>query len=514
MNQNLCKNLTVFAFSKYYYLTDVIKVPQSSTETIYDLNSTTKSVSTTATYAYNSLGQVSSISQTQSDGSTITTLNKYPSDYGPITNFICPKADDQMTSALEKMISNNILNIPIESFTAKDGNIIGGQLNTFRYDYDNSIVLPDNQYKLYIQSPLNYANFTQSYIERQSILWGSTTCDKLFHLDSRYQPVISYDSYDSQGDLLQYHKTNDINTSYIWGYNKTQPIAEVKNAKADEIYFNSYEEGTGLFTTDAHTGNSCVSINTSNQFAGDAVFSKSSLTNGKYVYSAWFKTSGTATMVVKDKIDQVPWIPMGIGNTNGVWKYYEMVVDLNSSDFNGCSQVGIEIYNSNSTPVLVDDVRFRPLNSQMSTYTYKPLVGVTSVTDNRNKITTYEYDGLGRLQLTKDESGNILNYYNYKYSSEPDPLASCSLSKSLISGCSYRFTISGANFDPTNYTYDWDFGDGTSQAGVIYSSCYHSYSDFGFYTVTVNIRYEGVVVKTLTISAECVDSGGSGGLEQ
>lgn len=54
--------------------------------------------------------------------------------------------------------------------------------------------------------------------------------------------------------------------------------------------------------------------------------------------------------------------------------------------------------------------------AMITTYTYKPLVGVTSITDPRGYKTTYEYDSFGRLKLVKDNNGNILseNQYNYR----------------------------------------------------------------------------------------------------
>ncbi|WP_378176379.1 hypothetical protein [Aquimarina sp. SS2-1] len=54
--------------------------------------------------------------------------------------------------------------------------------------------------------------------------------------------------------------------------------------------------------------------------------------------------------------------------------------------------------------------------SQMVTYTYDPLIGMTSTTDVRNRTAYYEYDALHRLKQVKDQDGNILsaNEYNYK----------------------------------------------------------------------------------------------------
>ena len=54
--------------------------------------------------------------------------------------------------------------------------------------------------------------------------------------------------------------------------------------------------------------------------------------------------------------------------------------------------------------------------SQMSSYTYDPLVGITSMTDPRGYTVYYEYDEFNRLKQVKDAEGNILskNEYNYK----------------------------------------------------------------------------------------------------
>lgn len=54
--------------------------------------------------------------------------------------------------------------------------------------------------------------------------------------------------------------------------------------------------------------------------------------------------------------------------------------------------------------------------SMITTYTFDPLTGVTSVTDPKGYIMYYEYDDFNRLKQVKDADGNILskNEYNYK----------------------------------------------------------------------------------------------------
>lgn len=55
-------------------------------------------------------------------------------------------------------------------------------------------------------------------------------------------------------------------------------------------------------------------------------------------------------------------------------------------------------------------------DAQVTTFTYDPLIGVTSVTDPSGQVMYYYYDSFNRLQYVKDESGNVLkeNQYHYK----------------------------------------------------------------------------------------------------
>lgn len=50
----------------------------------------------------------------------------------------------------------------------------------------------------------------------------------------------------------------------------------------------------------------------------------------------------------------------------------------------------------------------------VTTYTYLPLVGVTSVTDPSMRKMYYDYDSYGRLIQIRDEKGNPVNKYTYK----------------------------------------------------------------------------------------------------
>lgn len=54
----------------------------------------------------------------------------------------------------------------------------------------------------------------------------------------------------------------------------------------------------------------------------------------------------------------------------------------------------------------------------VTTYTYKPLIGITSETDPRGKTTYYYYDAFNRLILVKDQDNNIVKKICYNYAGQ------------------------------------------------------------------------------------------------
>lgn len=63
----------------------------------------------------------------------------------------------------------------------------------------------------------------------------------------------------------------------------------------------------------------------------------------------------------------------------------------------------------------LDTFRASLPNYQTSTYTYKPLIGVTTITPPSGIREYYIYDTDNRLKAVKDINGNILKEYKYKY---------------------------------------------------------------------------------------------------
>lgn len=63
----------------------------------------------------------------------------------------------------------------------------------------------------------------------------------------------------------------------------------------------------------------------------------------------------------------------------------------------------------------INNLRTQLPDAQITTYTYKPLVGMTSMTDLRGVKIFYEYDDFNRLKCIKDNNGNIIQKFDYHY---------------------------------------------------------------------------------------------------
>lgn|GEM_PF-4793785 len=62
-----------------------------------------------------------------------------------------------------------------------------------------------------------------------------------------------------------------------------------------------------------------------------------------------------------------------------------------------------------------EDLRTALPKARVTTYTYQPLVGITSITKPNGQKERYEYDEFNRLKTVKDHQGKILRQYEYHY---------------------------------------------------------------------------------------------------
>jgi YD repeat-containing protein len=221
---------------------------------------------------------------------------------------------------IKTMIGKNILTPPIQVLEKKDGNITGGSYATYEELLSGAIV-PEKVYNIETTVPL--ASFADPYVNNGGALI----------ITEKYKEKVYYNSYDNLGNLLEYHKKDDISVSYIWGYNQIHPVIKAENVG--------------------------------------------------------YTTLNSAVTSVESDLQGF------LRNT---------IVDLTSdTQKNAWKSFNIALRNA------------LPATAMVTTYTYNPLIGMTSATDENNVTTYYEYDSFGRLKYLKDKDGNILKQHNYHY---------------------------------------------------------------------------------------------------
>ena len=210
---------------------------------------------------------------------------------------------------------------------------------------------------------------------------------------------LHYHGYDARGNIVWVSKDSGVNTSFIWDYRSAYPIAKCVNADTTAIAYTSFEaDGQGRWTFSgaptanaaSPTGGYCYNLG---QTSGS--ITKTGLTSSNtYVVSYWSSTGSSYTVSGSTAVTQGKMI-------NG-WTYFEHTVT-------GVSTITV------SGSANIDELRLYPSGAQMTTYTYTPLVGMTSQCDVDNRVTYYIYDALGRLKVVKDQDGNIIKTYDYHY---------------------------------------------------------------------------------------------------
>ncbi|MBL7744954.1 MAG: hypothetical protein JNN00_15885 [Chitinophagaceae bacterium] len=208
---------------------------------------------------------------------------------------------------------------------------------------------------------------------------------------------VEISKYSSDGRYTEVKPKNSFITSFIWSPFKSNPVAQVVNAAETNIAFTSFETETkgnwtysGSETThpSAPTGKSGYSLAAGN-------ITKSGLSSGAtYIVSYWKRDSASTVTVNSSSGTDVI--------TKNGWK-------LITHEITGTTSVTV------SGTAYIDELRLYPKGALMTTYTYSPLIGMTSQCDANNRVIYYNYDSFGRLKLVKDQDGMILKRVDYKY---------------------------------------------------------------------------------------------------
>jgi hypothetical protein len=220
------------------------------------------------------------------------------------TEYVFNKASANKTTAEIDLTTKNALYLPLKTETYKDATKLTSTYTV--YDNENT-----NWTGLNLPKSIQSATGTNSLEDR-----------------------VIYHSYDDKGNIEVVSKKDGTSIVYIWGYQKSLPIAKIENATYSELVF---------------------------------------------------------------ALSQAPYSTT-----------VESMQNYSDWDINEISEGALRDK--------LELIRQALSKAMVTTYTYDPLIGVTSITNPRGETLYYEYDDFNRLEYVKDSSGNVLskNEYHFK----------------------------------------------------------------------------------------------------
>ncbi len=286
------------SIAEYYNHYGEAKITQLNKEEL--INNNSLYTITTSEYSNQGHYQLTREETSLPDGTIVKKFTNYAHDKGN-----------------QKMIDANMVGIPLETVTIKNGKAISKVETVY------PTILPTTQTGNLLL-PLSVHSTRTNTISVSVPPVGEVK-----------DTEVTYDKYDDKGNIMQYTVKGLRPTVIIWGYNQTQPIAKIEGISYDALM---------------------------------ALSGVSPLINDTITKSNSDATQGT------------------IGSEQSL---------LTSLD---------SLRTSSS------------LNAYMiSTYTYDPLIGVTSITPPSGIREIYKYDSANRLQSVVDVNGKILKEYQYNY---------------------------------------------------------------------------------------------------
>lgn len=332
-------------------------------------------------------------------------------------------ADYNTASGYFNLIQKSLFSYPIEETELRYDNLSGLSkvISSKLYYYDPIAPIMSNELKLLINSPLTLStynsNTTFNYSYYKPI---SGSSNYTFDINSNYSIENSITKFGTHGEILQMKNRQNIYT-YTYDYNAERVVSITKSPSQSwydykQVAHTSFEGKYDNTTngSDINKGNlnfNSNGINNNISLTGSKSYTLSSSNSISFVNG--YLVPGALYNISFWVCNSPPYIstpptftgayPSSINAkaTISNWTLYEENIWISGNNFT---------INGNCN---IDELRLYPYCSNMQTVTYDVINGITSMCDDANRITYYEYDDMGRLKIIRDQNLNIIKKYEY-----------------------------------------------------------------------------------------------------
>ena len=495
---------------------------KKTTTTNYDQDNSGNGITSSTEYEYSDKYLFPNrVIQNENNGDKTISESKYVLDYD--TNL--GSSNQIELAALRDMKEKHIISPTIEQTVWKqlggqsEKQLLGASLSTYQIYQTNILenlhMTQSANYKRYFALvPLTTYTFepinTVQPILSNDFVFSSITPTGLEWDNRFYKKRVIYEGSDRFGNITSAREINGTPSATIFGYNGLFPVASISGASHRQVAYEGFESYgeenpySDLKEDQVFRGKYSSGRFIANYIEGLPLQRRyliypnpfQPIPKGTYTLSFWAK--GNVSIELQSSYNDN--YNLNFTGSANEWTYHEKDISLNyNAAYHPQNQHFLLYRVGGDDNVRIDEIRFQPKNSFMTTTTYKPLIGVTHTTDAEQRIGSYYYDPLRRIESVRDHNNNLIKSYEYKYMSDddnPNPLFSISTTptpEGLIN-TSITALVNQTDFNrclrsTSNYRHKWDFGDGTSfslNSSVINQS--HSYSQAGTYVITLSVE--------------------------
>jgi len=428
----------------------------------------------TTTYAYNTGHQMlQSASMTNSDGVSHVTQFRYAKDFASLTD---PNTDKPEAVGVQQLNATNRHGTLLETQTFT-GQLLTGASITLYKKLDDGRVLPSLQASYPHGDGFKPMTVQTDATGKQEIAFGQ-----------KY--LSTFQSYSAVGNVASAKDYRQKRAGTLYDAKGELPYAVVSNALAEEVAYDGFEDASPFFTltnatrktTSAWAGGWGTSITSLGKLVRD------NLAKGAKRYrAACWVNAGTATSITFKAYSGTTTYATAVlaysASSAKKWKYIEAVIDVSGAP----ATFSLEV--TSSATANIDEVRFYPLDAQMTTFAYNVLKGKTAAVGERGEAVFTNYDDLNRVVTVLDQNKDlrVLKEYNFATTTNlPALVGGLSPRDGTVLEINKSVTFSApANCLPVGYT--WKI-NGVEQALTAQSISYTP-TEEGQVTVAVTVSY-------------------------